>query len=257
MTADVGVPAPVSGGDDTGTPIPSNQVEPVPPAVAADVPASWSAAMRLASRIHNTRFVPKALRGDPHEVLACILTGQELGLGPMTSLRMINVIDGRPAAGAELMRALVNRAGHRLSVVEAAQDHVTLYGQRRDTGSSATVTWTVEDAKRAQLWGKGAWATYPRSMLLARATSELCRQIFSDVIGGLYTPEETAAIEGHVWQPEGELVDPVTHRQSDRGVSQDPGAATVATRVPSPAGEPAVGAGSPDQPTLDEAADEQ
>lgn len=180
-------------------------VEPI-----GDVPASWVAAMRLAARIHNTRFVPKALRGDPHEVLACILTGAELGLGPMQSLRMINVIDGRPAASAELMRALVNRAGHRISVVEAAQDHVTLYGQRRDTMSDATVTWTVEDAKRAQLWGKGAWTTYPRSMLLARATSELCRQIFSDVVAGLYTEEETASIEGHVWEPEGELVDPVS-----------------------------------------------
>jgi RecT family len=178
--------------------------------------------MRLAGRIHNTRFVPKALRGDPHEVLACILTGAELGLGPMTSLRMINVIDGRPAASAELMRALVNRAGHRLSVVEAKQDKVTLYGRRRDTGSEATVTWTVEDAKRAQLWGKGAWSTYPRSMLLARATSELCRQIFSDVIGGLYTPEETAVIEGGVWEPDQPPIDPVTG-EITQGVSHDPG----------------------------------
>ena len=68
-------------------------------------------------------------------MLACILTGEELGLGPMQSLRMVNVIEGRPAASAELMRALVNRAGHRLSVVEAKQDQVTLYGRRSDTGA--------------------------------------------------------------------------------------------------------------------------
>lgn len=184
--------------------------------IAADVPAHWIAAMRLAARIHSTPFVPKGLRGDPHAVLACILTGEELGLKPMQSLRMVNVIDGRPAASAELMRALVNRAGHRLSVVEARQDRVTLHGQRRDTGASATVTWTLADAQRAKLTGNPSWGKYPRSMLLARATSELCRQIFSDVIGGLYTPEESAAIEGHVWEPDdGELVDPVTRRQID------------------------------------------
>ena len=182
-----------------------------------DVPASWVAAMRLAARIHQTPFVPKALRGDPHSVLACILTGEELGLGPMQSLRMVNVIEGRPTASAELMRALVNRAGHRLSVVEATDDHVTLYGRRKDTGADATVTWTLKDAQRAKLTGNPAWGKYPRSMLLARATSELCRQIFSDVIGGLYTPEETAAIEGRVLVPEtGELIDPVTQRSLSR-----------------------------------------
>lgn len=178
-------------------------------AVAAGIPGSWIAAMRLAARIHSTPFVPKALQGDPHSVLACILTGEELGLGPMQSLRMVNVIEGRPAASAELMRALVNRAGHRIDVVEATEDHVTLSGVRRDTGGRATVTWTMADAQRAKLTGNPAWSKYPRSMLLARATSELCRALFADVIGGLYTPEETAAIEGHAWEPS-ELVDPVT-----------------------------------------------
>ena len=191
----------------------------VPETVMSDVPASWVAAMRLAARIYSTPFVPKPLRGDPHSVLACILTGEELGLGPMQSLRMVNVTEGRPAASAELMRALVNRAGHRLSVVEATVERVTLHGQRRDTGAEARVTWTMQDATRAKLTSNPAWGKYPRSMLLARATSELCRMLFADVIGGLYTPEETAAIEGRVYEPaRHELVDPVT----DAPVGVDP-----------------------------------
>jgi hypothetical protein len=179
--------------------------------ILADIPASWVAAWRLAKRIHQTPFVPASLRGHPESVLACILTGDELGLGPMQSLRMVNVIEGRPAASAELMRALVNRAGHRIDVVESRQDRVTLAGRRRDTGAQAKVTWTIGDAQRAKLTGNPAWAKYPRSMLLARATSELCRALFADVIGGLYTPEEQAAIDGIAWEPElGQLVDPVT-----------------------------------------------
>jgi hypothetical protein len=206
---------------DEPAPTPAVEVESLAPVVqldtdaqiAADIPSSWVAAWRLARRIHHTPFVPSALRGDPASVLACILTGDELGLGPMQSLRMVHVIEGRPAASAELMRALVNRAGHRIDVVESRQDRVTLAGSRRDTGANAKVTWTIGDAQRAKLTGNPAWVKYPRSMLLARATSELCRALFADIIGGLYTPEETAAIEGRAWEPDqalGELVDPVT-----------------------------------------------
>jgi hypothetical protein len=158
----------------------------------------WDATWRLAQRIASTPFVPKALLGRKEAVLACILYGQELGLGPMQSLASINVIDARPAASPELMRALVARAGHRIDVVEMSATKVTIQGKRADTGSEARVTWTMDDAKRAGLAGRGAWATYPRAMLLARATSELCRAIFPDVIAGLsYTPEEVAGIAGH------------------------------------------------------------
>lgn len=179
--------------------------------LARDIPPEWVAAMRLAGRIHDTPFVPRALRGDPSSVMACILTGGELGLKPMQSLRMVHMIEGRPSSSAELMRALVHRAGHRFSVISSDTTEVIVYGMRRDTGADARVTWTIADAQRAKLMGNPAWVKYPRAMLLARATSELCRQLFSDVIGGLYTPEETAAIEGRVYEPPpGELIDPVT-----------------------------------------------
>ena len=202
---------------------PSTAVAVAPPstdvALGDGVPSTWHDAYWLTRKIAGTPFVPKAIRGQQASVFAAIITGAELGLSPMQSLRMVNVIDGRPAASAELMRALVNRAGHRISVVDAQNSTVTLSGTRRDTGASARVTWTIEDAQRAKLLGNPSWAKYPRSMLLARATSELCRMLFADVIGGLYTPEETAAIDGHVYEPpgveltEGVLVDPVTEQR--------------------------------------------
>jgi hypothetical protein len=188
----------------------------VPAEVVAtsDVPATWVAAMKLAGRIHATPFVPASMRGKPEVVLACILMGDELGIGPMQSLNSIHVIDGRPAAAPELMRALVNRAGHKFTVDHADNDKVTVSGVRRDTQASASVTWTMADARTAKLAGRGAWVTYPRAMLLARATSELCRMLFSDCVKGLsYTPEEVAHIDGNVWEPVGELTDPVTDRQ--------------------------------------------
>jgi len=112
-------------------------------------------------------------------------------------LTQIHVIEGKPSLAPEGMRGLVLKAGHRIDVKTASNDKVVLYGRRADSGSEATVEWTMKDAQLAGLAGRGAWKTYPRAMLMARATSELCRMLFADIIAGLsYTPEEVMSISG-------------------------------------------------------------
>ena len=153
-------------------------------AVAGD---AWELAQKLAA----TDFVPKGLRGKPEAVLAAVLTGHELGLGPMQALAKIHVIEGRPALAAELMRAIVLRAGHELYIAESTNTKATIAGQRLGDSREVRITWPMDDAKRAKLDGTDVWRKYPRAMLLARATGELVRGTFPDVLAGItYTPEE-------------------------------------------------------------------
>lgn len=145
----------------------------------------------LAGKISTTNFVPKSLRGKPAEIAACILTGREVGIGPMESLSKINVIDGRPSMSAELMRSLVMRDGHEIRYPTLTDDKVVAEGRRAGSESWTTVTWSLTDAQRVGVAGKDVWKKYPRQMLSARATSELCRLLFPDALGGIsYTPEE-------------------------------------------------------------------
>ena len=146
----------------------------------------------LAVGIAGTDFVPKALRGKTAAISACILLGRELGMSPMTSLTGIYVVDGHPTLAAATMRALVYAGGHRIHVDDWTDQRCTLTGQRRgDDEPTATVTYTLADAQRAGLSGRATWKTYPRNMLLARATSELCRAVFPDVIAGLGLADDT------------------------------------------------------------------
>lgn len=189
-----------------------------------------SAAAYVANQVAGTEFVPKALRGKAPAVLAAVLTGRELGIGPMEALAKLHVIDGKVGVSPELMRALVLRAGHSIHPTTYTDERVTLEGRRADSGAQAHVTWSMEDAKRAGLAGKGAWATYPRAMLLARATSELCRLLFPDVISGMsYTPEELGD------DPQDALGSTVIDVQPVPGVDMETGEIVAAT-VPGTSG---------------------
>src|SRR5262249_37700226 len=142
------------------------------------------------SRIGGTDFVPRALRDNPAAIVAALLYGQEVGLGRMASLSTIAVIDGRPALSSEAQRALILAAGHEGWFEESTATRATACGRRRGSDKVRRVAWTLGDAKRAGLGGRNAWRTYPRQMLMARASAELARAVFPDVIRGLQAAEE-------------------------------------------------------------------
>lgn len=144
----------------------------------------------LAAKVAATDFVPDTMRGKPAVVAAAILYGREIGLEPMTALRSINVIKGKPALSSEAMRALVLAAGHDIRFVEMTATRCVIEGRRRGQEEATRVTYSMDDAKRAGLAGQSQYSKMPRQMLAARATAELCRLIFADVIGGLVADVE-------------------------------------------------------------------
>jgi hypothetical protein len=153
--------------------------------MAADL---WDLAERLAG---TAEFIPKALIGRPEAVLATMLKGTELGLGLMQSLSAIHFVEGRPTLSAELMRAVVQARGHEIVVNESSDRLCTISGRRASSSVFQRFTFTIDDARRAGLMGKDVWKKYPQAMLLARASSLLCRAVFADCLAGIsYTTEE-------------------------------------------------------------------
>lgn len=148
-------------------------------------------AFELAKRLAATEFVPVPLRNKPEAVAACILQGHEVGLPPMASLAHIHVIEGRPAISAAGQRALILAHGHEIWISEQTATRATVCGRRKSEERILEVTWSLDDAKRAGLLGKPVWQKYPRNMLVARATGDVGRGAFMDVLGGIpYSVEE-------------------------------------------------------------------
>jgi hypothetical protein len=158
-----------------------------------DVVDGWTAMLgpvaEYAAQIARTDFVPKSLRGNPAAITACILTGREMGLGPMLSLKVIHMVEGQPTLSAEYKRARALEAGHEITYDETTVSQCVVRGRRRGSGDWTTVRWSMDDARRAKLDGRPNYRLHPRRQLEARATGELCDLIFADCTYGLATLE--------------------------------------------------------------------
>lgn len=147
-----------------------------------------------ATMLAGSDIIPSDYRNNPANIIAAGITGAAFGWDVMTAMRHGHVIEGKYALSAEAMVGLVRAAGHQITG-EMSSSGATATGKRRDTGDTLTVTFTMDDAIRAQLERKDNWRKYPQSMCWARAVSALCRMLFSDVLlGVVYTPDELGAV---------------------------------------------------------------
>lgn len=134
---------------------------------------------------------------SPAKVLLLAETGSMLGLHPMAALQSIHIIEGKPTLSANLLAALVRRAGHRLRVTTAGSWADGSFVARAvlvrsdDPEFEFVVEWGKERAQRAGLLGKDVWKKYGEAMCKSRAVTEVIREGAPDVtIVAAYTPEE-------------------------------------------------------------------
>lgn len=147
----------------------------------------------LSSTLAKSSLLSDAYRGKPADILSAILTGAELGLAPMQSLRSIVVIKGRPTLSADAMVSLCKRRADictYLQLKESTPTKATYETQRKGDPSPTQMSFSIEDAQRAGLAGNDNYKKFPAQMLRARCASAICRAVYPDLVLGLYDPEE-------------------------------------------------------------------
>lgn len=177
--------------------------------VASTGLGALSATVRYAELLAASGLLPKEYRDQPANVLFAVEYGRTLGITPMAAITGIHVIDGKPAASAGLMSALVRRAGHKLRVTGDHRAATAQIIRADDPDYVFEFPFSLDDAVNAGLceirngrpytrdrYNKPKpWEAYTRSMLRARAISGVARAACEEVLFGLhYTPEELGAI---------------------------------------------------------------
>ena len=151
-------------------------------------------AYRFATCVIKSGLAPKGF-DTPDGVVIALQHAAEIGLSPMQGLQSVAVINGRPGIYGDAALALVRKSGLLESYAQAVEgegDKKTAVVTVKRKGESAqTSRFSVEDAKKAGLWGKqGPWSQYPERMLTFRARGFALRDYFGDVLKGLRTVEE-------------------------------------------------------------------
>lgn len=153
---------------------------------AAEVVSRWLHASGLYPQFH----------GAP-AIFAVIMRGKELGLGVTTALAGFHVVEGKPVASADLIRALASRSKKckYFRLVHSDDTYAeweTLHVDHVDGDGKPMPTryrYTIEEAIEAGLTS-GNWKKRKRDMLTKTAASKLARIVFPDEVLGLYAPEE-------------------------------------------------------------------
>ena len=135
-------------------------------------PSNLKEAMEFANIMAKSSIVPKSFYNKPADILIAVQMGAEVGLKPIQALQNIAIINGKPSVYGDALLALVQSNSAFEDIKEYYDEKLqgAVCVIKRKSQSEHTVIYTIEDAKKAQLWGNsGPWQQYPKRMLQMRA----------------------------------------------------------------------------------------
>lgn len=166
--------------------------------VAAIVPRTLDEVYRLSVALSQSGMAPSSLK-NAEQVMVAIMAGAELGLPPFQSLQSFAVINGRPTIWGDGLVAVARAGGAKIKewLEGEAEAPVAHCRVTRSDGEEIERTFSVADAKRANLWGKqGPWQQYPQRMLAMRARAFALRDGCADMLRGMQVREEVEDYSG-------------------------------------------------------------
>ena len=186
-------------------------------------PEEMSALKDFCRDMVGTPFLPRTLvqnrsaEQQAGTLLAVILTGKEMGLLPMFSLRAFWLSpDGRLGMYADAMLGVMRSKGVKFKWPVTTNKAVSVEANR--DGELFATTFTIEDAQNAGLAQKAVWKAYPEDMCRARCVGRIFRALCSDMGGTqMYTREELIDM-----QPETDEQGDTRYVQADKAAEADP-----------------------------------
>lgn len=165
---------------------------------ASLMPQTYEGKLQMAGALAKSGLIPTGLN-TPEKVFVALQWGHELGLSPMVAVNNVAVINGKPTLSADIMAAVVKRSPEYGGIkwiemsetrAECEITRILPNGEKEVQKSS----FSMQDAQNAGLAGRDNWKKYPKRMLKHRCLSYGLKDMFPDILAGLYTPEEMESV---------------------------------------------------------------
>ena len=156
------------------------------------MPADLAGKLAMAQTLIQSGLMPRQFQRAEALVVA-LQMGHELGIPPLMAVNNISVINGRPVLSADIMLAVARRTGELEDIRFDVNEKRAIIHIKRRGQTEHMSPFSLEDAREAGLLPnrpESAWTRHPKRMMRARALSFAMKDIFGDVLAGLYTPDE-------------------------------------------------------------------
>jgi len=148
-------------------------------------------AMQVAGMLAKSSLVPKAYQNNVPNIIVAMAFGESFGMDALQAMQSVAVVNGMPGLYGDGLLAVCRSCSDWEWMQEAVDGETAICTAKRRGEPEVTATFSVADAKRAQLWGKaGPWTQYPMRMLAMRARAFALRNLYADVLRGMGSAEE-------------------------------------------------------------------
>ena len=202
-------------------------------AVSNLMPQTQAEKYEMAGVLCKSGLIPSGLN-SPEKVFVALQWGHELGLSPMVAVNNVSVINGKPTLSADIMSAVVKRSPEYGGIkwiemsdtkAECEITRILPNGEKE----VQTSCFTIEDAQKAGLTTKDVWKKYPRRMLKHRCLSYGLKDMFPDMLAGLYDPEEMESVQSDKTAPTTERN--VTPKEEPKKTIEEPSAEEIESEI--------------------------
>lgn len=142
---------------------------------------------------------------NKEQALATILTGREMGVGPMASLALIDFIEGAPRPRTKFLlgRCYTNLPGFGFEITETTGEVCKAKMRRNADSAWVEGVLTIQDAAKITVGSQGkmlvngaAWRNYPAHMLRWRVIQGLIDIVAPDMCYGEIASEVAQDFNG-------------------------------------------------------------